>query len=99
MHRKIPRWIIDNLLWDTAGTAREGIWGWLWATRKFLGAAAGAAVLTWWEWVEHHPPEIAVVAVIHFVFVLAAIACAVHIGRWFSRGDKTSIGGQPKDPH
>ena len=92
IHRKIPRWIIDNLVWDTAGAARGGFRGGLWATRKLFIAAAGAALLTWWESVEHHPPAIAVVALIHFVFVLAAIALFVHIGRWFSRSDKESPG-------
>jgi hypothetical protein len=85
IHRKITRWIIDHLLWDTAGTAREGFLGGLWAARKLLVAVAGAVLLTWREWVEHHPPEIAVVALIHFVFVLAAIALVVQIGRWFGR--------------
>jgi len=97
--RQITRWIIDHLLWDTTGTAHEGFRGGLWATRKLFVAFAGAALLTWWEWVEHHPPEIAVVALIHFVFVLAAIALAVHIGRWFSRSDKRSPGRQPKGPY
>ena len=92
------RWIIDHLLWDTSGTAREGLWGALWATRKLLVALAGAALLTWWEWVEHHPPEIALAAVIHFVFVLAAIALVVHVGRWLSRGDKKLPDRRPKGP-
>jgi len=97
IHRKITRWIIDHLLWDTTGAAREGFWGGLWATRKLLVAVAGAALLTWWEWIEHHPPEIALLALIHFVFVLAAISLVVHVGRWFSRGDKrSSSGSQPK---
>lgn len=91
MHRKITRWVIDHLLWDTNGSARDGFLGGLWATRKLSVAVVGSAVLTWQEWVTHHPPEIALVAIIHFVFVLALIALAVHIGRLFSRR-------QPKDP-
>ena len=90
IHRRITRWIIDDLLWDTAGTARGGFPGGLWAARKLLVAVAGAGLLTWWEWVEHHPPEIAVVALIHFVFVLIAIALVVHIRRWFSRSSGRS---------
>lgn len=96
IHRKITRWIIHHLLWDTTGATRESFRGGLWATRKLFVAVAGAALLTWWEWVEHHPPEIAVVALIHFVFVLAVTALAVHIGRWFSPSHKRSSGRQPK---
>jgi len=83
IHGRITRWIIGHLVWDPAGTARHGVLGALWATRKLCVAVAGAGLLTWWEWVEHHPPEIALVALIHFVFVLAVIAIAVQIGQWF----------------
>jgi hypothetical protein len=88
--RKIARWTIDHLLWETAAPAGEDFRGWLWATWKLSAAVAGAAVLTWWEWVKHHPPEIAVIAVIHFIFVLIAIALVVHLGRWFSRSGQKS---------
>jgi hypothetical protein len=97
IHRRITRWIIRHLLWDANGTAREGFWGGVWATRKLSIAVAGSALLTWREWVEHHPPEIAVVALIHFVFVLAAMAIAVHLWRWFNRSDSNSAGGQPTE--
>ena len=97
IHRKITRWVIDHLLWDTSGRARDGFMGGLWATRKLSVAVVGSAVLTWREWVTNHPPEIALVAIIHFVFVLAVIALAVQIGRWFSRSDKTSPAKEPKD--
>jgi hypothetical protein len=99
IHRKITRWIVENLLWDTAGLAPEGFWGALWPVRKLLAAVAGATLLTWWEWVEHHPPEIAIVALIHFVFVLAAIALCVYIWGWCSRSDKASPGRPPKGPY
>jgi hypothetical protein len=95
IHRKITRWIIDHLFWDTTGTAREGLWGGLWATRKLLVAVAGAALLTWREWVKHHPPEIAIVAVMHFAFVLPAVGLVVRIGQWFSRSDKRSADRRP----
>jgi hypothetical protein len=98
-HRKITRWIIDHLIWDTANTARDGFWGGLWATRKLIAAIAGAALLTWLEWVEHHPPAIAVVALIHFVFVLAAMALVVQIREWFSRSCRRPPTGQPKGPY
>lgn len=88
--RKIARWAVDHVLWETAAPAGEGFRGLLWATWKLSVAAAGAALLTWWEWVKHHPPEIAVIALIHFVFVLIAIALVVHLGRWFSGGGQKS---------
>src|SRR5947209_7252113 len=98
IHRKIARWITDHLLWEMTGTAREGFWGWLLVRWKLFVAVAGAALLTWWEWVEHHPPEIALVALLHFVFLLVAIALIVHIARWVSRNDKKSPSRQPKGP-
>jgi hypothetical protein len=99
IHRKITRWIVENLLWDTTGSAPEGFGGALWAARKLLAAVAGATLLTWWEWVEHHPPEIAIVALIHLVFVLAAIGLCVYIWGWFSRSDKASPRRQSKGPY
>jgi hypothetical protein len=44
------------------------------------------ALLTWQEWVEHHPPEIAIVAVLHLVFAFTAIALLVYARQWFRRG-------------
>ncbi len=73
------------MLWDTAGSSRGGFLGSLWAARKLLIAVLGSAVLTWLEWLKHHPPEIAIIAVIHFVFVLAAVAVVVWIAERFSR--------------
>jgi hypothetical protein len=99
MHRRITRWIIDHLLWDTTGTVRGGFRGGLWAARKLFVAVAVSGLLTWREWVEHHPPEIVLVELIHFVFVLAAIALVVYIGRWFGRGDENSTSRQSKGPH
>lgn len=84
------RWIFDHLLWDTAGTAREGFWKWVWAARKVFGALAGSALLDRLEWIEHHPPQMVVVALIHFVLVLAAIALFVPIGQWFRGADNSS---------
>jgi hypothetical protein len=49
-------------------------------------------VLTWREWVEHHPPEIVLVVLIHFFFVLALIAALVYVGQWFGRRDKAPSG-------
>jgi hypothetical protein len=84
IRRKSPRWIFDHLLWDTTGTAREGFWRGVWATRILLVAVVGSALLTWWGWVEHHPPEIVIMALIHFVFVFAVIALVVYVGQRFS---------------
>jgi len=88
MLRKIAQWIVDHLLWDASGAAGTGFWGGLWATRKLLLALAVSAVLTWREWVEHHPPEIAIVAVMHFVIVLVVIALLVYLAQWFSRRNR-----------
>jgi len=85
---KIGRWILDNLLWDVTSRTREGFWGGLWAARKLLIAIVASVFLTGWEWVEHHPPQLAVVELIHFVFVLAAIAVVVRVGQWFKASSK-----------
>ena len=93
IHRRMTSWFLDHLLWDTAGSSQQGFFGALWATRKLLIAVAAATLLTWREWVEHHPPEIVIVALIHFVFVFAVIALVVYIAGRLS-GNK-SAGGQP----
>jgi len=54
-------------------------------------ALAIAAVLTWREWVEHRPPEVAVVAVMHSAFVMLVIALLVSTAQWFSRSDRKSV--------
>jgi hypothetical protein len=89
--RKIARWIFDQLLWDTAGAAPQGFRRGVWATRKLLIALAGSEALDWMEWVEHHPPEMAIIVVIHFVFVLAAIALCVYV--WQSVSRRKSLSG------
>ena len=71
----------------------------LWATRKVLIAVAAATLLTWPEWQQHHPPEIVLIAFIHFAFVLAVIALLVSVGQWFRRNGNKTIGGQPGDTH
>jgi hypothetical protein len=82
------RWIIYQLLWDTAGTAHAGLWRGFWATRKLVLAAAISVFFDWREWVEHHPPSMALVALIHFVFVMAAVALVVYLGGRFRRGHR-----------
>jgi hypothetical protein len=91
MFRKITQWVVDHLLWDSGNAARTGFWGGLWATRKLLVALALSAVLTWREWVEHHPPEIAMVAVMHFAFVMLVIALLVSTAQWFSRSGRRFV--------
>jgi hypothetical protein len=76
--------MFGHVLWDTSSAGREGFRGGLWAARKLLVAILGAGLLTWLEWVEHHPPAILAVAAIHFVFVLAAIALVVYLGQRFA---------------
>jgi hypothetical protein len=96
--RKVPLWILNHLLWDTTGSVRQGFRRGLWAARKLFIALAGAALLTWREWVEHHPPAIVVVALIHFVFVLAAIALLVYTGQRFGRSDQKASSRPAKPP-
>ena len=88
MLRKIAQWSVDHLLWYTGGAASTRFWQGLWATRKVLVALALSAVLTWREWVEHHPPEIAIVAVMHFVIVLVVLALLAYTAQWFSGRDR-----------
>ena len=88
---KAMHWIFDYLLWDTSGAVRKGFWGGLWATRKLLVAVAGSALLTWWERIEHHPPDLAIVELVHFFFVFAVIALLVYIGQWRKRNSKKSL--------
>jgi hypothetical protein len=98
LHKRITGWIFDHLLWDTSGAERRVFRGGLWATRKVVAALALSALLTWREWVEHRPPEIAIVEIIHFVFVLAVIALFVYIGQRFNRGGGNSTREQEKRP-
>jgi hypothetical protein len=82
-YRRFGLWMIGHFLWDVDGTAGQGTWGWLRAKWRLLVAALGSVLLTRVEWVEHHPPHIALIALIHFVFVLLAIALVVPVVRWF----------------
>ena len=91
---RITRWIFDNLVWDTTGSAREGILRGLWATRKMSAAIVGATLLTWLEWEKHHPPDIGFVELVHFVFVLAVIGLLVFACQRISRGGKKSARSQ-----
>jgi hypothetical protein len=69
-----------------AGRARKGFWRW-W---KLYVALIVAAILTWGEWVKHHPPAIVLIGLIHFVLVFAAIALLAQVARWFSRRSERS---------
>ena len=78
-------WIVRHVLWDSSGIQRAGSFGVFWALRKVLLCAAFATVLTWVEWIEHHPPEIVIIAVLHFLLVLATLAILIFAMRWFGR--------------
>lgn len=84
VHQNFTRWILDHMLWDTTGAAGTGLWLGLWATRKLLLALVGSGVLTWWEWNEHHPPDIVIVELVHFVVLFAVIALVVYVAQRFS---------------
>jgi hypothetical protein len=96
IHPRITRWTIDHVLLDTGGSPRQGFWGWFRPKWKLFAAAAASALLTWQEWVIHHPPEIAIIAVLHFVFVLVAIAVVVHLIRWLIRANESAASGETK---
>jgi hypothetical protein len=79
---RITHWIVEYLLWDRSPAMQPGFRGGLWATRKLVIALAVAGVLTWREWVEHRPPEIVIVALLHFLFVFFLTGLLVFAGQW-----------------
>jgi hypothetical protein len=91
--RTMKSWVVDHLLWDKSGKSLQGLCGAFWALRKVLVALLVSAIMTRQEWVKHHPPEIALIAVIHFAFVLAPVALLVYAGHYFPRGKRKPQGG------
>lgn len=73
-------WLLHRLIWDTEG----GLSG-LWPARKVVAALLLSALLTWGEWVKHRPPQIALIALIHFVLILAIVAGVVYAQEWMRR--------------
>ena len=85
-------WLVDHLLWDTAGSANSGLLGVIFAIRKPIIALAVTLMLTWREWVDYRPLDlllIVLVALVNFALVLAAIALLVFTLQKFSRTIKT----------
>jgi hypothetical protein len=78
-------WVVDRILWDKSGKPLQGFWGAPRALRKVLIALLVSAVMTWKEWVTRHPPEIALIAVLHFVFALVAVALLVYVWQFLRR--------------
>ena len=93
-HRKILRRITDLLLWDTSATPTQGTWEWLSAKWRPIVAFAASALLTWQEWAKNHPPEIVLIAFIHFLFVLVVLAFVFHIARGITREIRQSSSKQ-----
>jgi len=87
--RRGVRWVYRSLLWDPPERA-EGAGRLLWGTRKLVAGLLLTVFLTWREWVEHHPPEIALIAVMHFAVVMIALAMLISAVRWFRGGRKKS---------
>ena len=52
--------------------------------RILLTALVVSALLDYMEWVEHHPPVMAVIIVLHFVFVWVVLAIIMLLWRRFS---------------
>jgi hypothetical protein len=73
------RWIFHHLLWDTAGSQREGFRGGLWATRKLSIAVAGTVLLDGVHSMDHSRSPVTAPTIVHFAFMLAVIALAVQI--------------------
>jgi hypothetical protein len=79
IRHKFNCWIFDHLLWTRlAQSARDSAR--IVADTETLPGSCGS-VLAVREWVEHHRPEIAIVALIHFVFVLTAMSLLVYTGQ------------------
>ncbi|HEX6465331.1 MAG TPA: hypothetical protein VFZ98_12790 [Vicinamibacterales bacterium] len=56
----------------------------LWSPRIALIALAVSLVLDYMEWVEHHPPVMALIVVLHFLFAWVSLAVVVWMWRRFS---------------
>ena len=52
--------------------------------RILLTALVVSVVLDYMEWVEHHPPVMAVIIVLHFVFVWVVLSIIMLLWRRFS---------------
>ena len=57
----------------------------LFSFRNIAAALAISALLDWLEWSLHHPPNMAVIAVIHFAIVLIALAIITWMTQRFRR--------------
>jgi hypothetical protein len=66
------------------------------ATRKLLIALLASTVLTWREWVEHHPPEIVIVGLLHLIFVLVAVGLLAYSLQWLGRNQGKPSSGPTK---
>jgi hypothetical protein len=56
-------------------------WRLLWSTRIVFGGVIGSAVLTSFDWFEHHPADIASHALVHFIVAWTAVAIGVQTMR------------------
>lgn len=69
---------------QSSGLSKAAFLQALLSPRIALVALAVSVVLDYMEWVEHHPPEILIVVVLHFVFVWVPLATLVWAWRRFS---------------
>jgi hypothetical protein len=86
--RIAARWIYQNLLWDPSVHTDSAVPRMIWGVRKLALGVLVAAILTWREWIEHHPPEIALIAGIHFLLVMSVLAVLIGSIRLFQRTRK-----------
>jgi hypothetical protein len=76
--RAFASWLVNNVVWDVSpGADHLSFSRRFWAARKIMLIVAITTILTWREWVEHHPPEIVIVTVLHFIVVFSLITTAV----------------------
>ncbi len=57
----------------------------MWSYRTVGAALILSALLDWLEWSLHRPPNMAVIAVIHFAFALIVVAVVTKMTQWFRR--------------
>lgn len=82
--RSLGRRMFDAVAWDGPPTTDDSL-GRIVALRRPLIALVASTWLTVMEWRINRPPEIALIAVLHFVVVLLVIALVVHFFRWIAR--------------
>jgi hypothetical protein len=88
-HHSLLHWFLDNLVWDTAGNANSGFLKVVWATRKLLISSALAVLMTLRDCGQVTAPELLLLALVHIIFAVGALALLVYTLQRFTRAMKT----------